>query len=113
MNRLRQIHNWPELARHANWSVAALAKQCSVSVRKMHRHFLRQMGTNTKVWLADQRQAHALELLHAGFSVKETAFRLGYKHPTNFTREYKRHWGICPSMQSPLTSPSQTVNVRK
>jgi AraC-like DNA-binding protein len=99
--RLHHIQNWPEFAREANWSVAALAKKCGVSVRTLHRHFLKQMGKNTKSWLAEQRQHQAIELLHEGSSIKETAACLGYKQPTNFTRKYKNHWGICPSQQSP------------
>lgn len=108
--RLNHIQNWPELAREAKWSVSALARLCGVSVRTLHRHFLKHMGKNTKTWLAEQRQRHALELLRDGSSVKETASCLGYKQPTNFTRKYKVHWGICPSLQPPTI---QTVNVRK
>lgn len=64
--RLHHIQNWLELARETNWSAAALAKKCGVSVRTLHRHFLKQMGKNTKTWLAEHRQRHALELLHDG-----------------------------------------------
>jgi AraC family chitin signaling transcriptional activator len=111
--RLNHIQNWPELAQQANWSAAALAKKCGVSVRTLHRHWVKQMGKNTKTWLAEQRQRQAHELLCDGSSVKETAFCLGYKQPTNFTRKYKNHWGICPSLQPPAVGPAQTANVRK
>jgi transcriptional regulator GlxA family with amidase domain len=111
--RLNHIQNWPELARKANWSAAVLAKKCDVSVRTLHRHFLKQMGKNTKAWLAEQRQGHALELLCHGSSIKATASCLGYKHPTNFTRNYKHQWGICPSQQPPTVNPAQTANVHK
>jgi AraC family chitin signaling transcriptional activator len=111
--RLHHTQNWVEHAREANWSAVALAKKCGVSVRTLHRYFLRKTGKNTKNWLAEQRQRHALELLCEGSSIKETAFRLGYKQPTNFTRKYKNHWGICPSMQTPTVGPVQAANVRK
>src|ERR1017187_3483033 len=107
---LNHIQNWLELAREANWSAAALAKKCGVSVRALHRHFLKQMGKNTNIWLAEQRQRHALELLRDGCSIKETASCLGYKHPTNFTRKYKNHWGICPSLQPPPLAPPTSAN---
>jgi AraC-like DNA-binding protein len=103
--KLNHIENWPELARQVNWSAAALAKKCGVSVRSLHRHFLKQMGKNTKAWLVEQRQRLGRELLHDGSSIKETAFCLGYKQPTNFTRKYKAHWGVCPSMQTPTVGP--------
>src|ERR1035437_3409441 len=111
--KLKFIENWPELAREAKWSASALAKLCGVSVRTLHRHWVKQMGENTKTWLDEQRQRYALELLRAGSSIKETAFCLGYKQQTNFTRKYKDHWGVCPSMQPPTTIPAQTENVRK
>lgn len=112
-SKLKHIQNWPELACEAKWSAAALAKKCGVSVRTLHRHFLKQMGKNTKAWLAGQRQRKGNELLRNGSSIKETASCLGYKQPTNFARQYKDHWGICPSLQSPTVNPVQTSNVRK
>ena len=111
--RLNHIQNWLELAQQANWSAAVLAKKCGVSVRTLHRHFLKQMGKNTKSWLAEQRQCHALELLRDGSSIKETSSCLGYKQPSNFTRKYKHHWGICPSLQPATVNSAQTANVRK
>jgi AraC-like DNA-binding protein len=101
MTRLKHIQNWPELARQAKWSAAALAKLCGVSVRTLHRHFLQQMGRNTKTWLDEQRRHDAHELLCDGSSVKETADCLGYKQQSNFTRRYKNQTGICPSQQPP------------
>jgi AraC-like DNA-binding protein len=86
-SRLNNILNWEELAQKAEWSVAALAKQCTVSVRTLHRHFLMRTGKSTKNWLAEQRQRRALELLRLGSSIKETAYCLGYQQPANFTRK--------------------------
>jgi AraC-like DNA-binding protein len=91
--KLHKIQNWPKLARQANYSVADLATKFGVSVRTLHRYFLKQMGKNTKAWLAEERQRHAHKLLHDGFSIKETAFWLGYKQSTNFTRKHKRPLG--------------------
>jgi transcriptional regulator GlxA family with amidase domain len=96
--RLNHITNWPELAGKAKWSAAAMAKLCGVSVRTLHRHFLKNMGKNTKTWLAEQRQRKAHELLGDGRSVKEAAGFLGYKWQKSLSRGYKRHWGICPSI---------------
>jgi len=99
--RLNQNQNWPELARQAKWSAAALAENCGVSRRTLHRHFLANWGMNTKTWLAEQRLRDALELLCDGSSVKETAAYLGYKQQSSLTRRYKHQTGICPSLQPP------------
>jgi len=101
ITKLIHIQNWPELARQATWSVAALAKKCVVCTRTLNRHFLKQTGKNTKTWLSEQRQRRAVELLSQGFSIKEIAFCLGYKQPSNFARKYKSYCGICPSLQRP------------
>ncbi len=98
MIRLKYIQNWPELARQAKWSAAALAKNCGVSVRTLHQHFLQQAGENTKAWLAEQRLQRAIELMRAGFSIKAVAITLGYKNPSSFTRKFKEARGICPTL---------------
>jgi AraC-like DNA-binding protein len=111
--RLYQIESWPDLAIQSNWSVANLAKLCNVSERTLHRHFLKLTGRSARPWLAEQRQSRALELLRNGSSIKETASVLGYRQPSNFTRQFKKHWGACPSLQVPLISQIQTASVRK
>lgn len=99
--KLQNIHNWPELARQAQWSASALAKHCGVSVRTLHRHFLRHLGKNTRTWLDEQRQRTAHELLCDGSSGKETSACLGYKQQSSFSRHYKHKTGHCPSEQPP------------
>jgi AraC-like DNA-binding protein len=98
--KLENIQDWAELARLSNWSTSEMARQCGVTVRSLHRYFHKNKGASTKTWLAQQRQRYAYELLSKGCSIKETAFFLGYKHPTNFTRKFKNHWGVCPSQRT-------------
>ena len=105
--KLKYVQNWPELARQAKWSASALAKLCGVSVRTLHRHFLKHLGRSTKIWLAEQRKKNACELLSDGSSVKEAAACLGYKQPNNFTRYFKTQTGICPSMQKSFNETSK------
>ncbi|HXI70049.1 MAG TPA: helix-turn-helix domain-containing protein [Verrucomicrobiae bacterium] len=113
MTKLKHIHNWPELAREAKWSASALSKQCGVSVRTLHRHWVKHMGKNTKTWLAEKRQRNAIILLCDGYSIKETASCLGYKQPNNFSRQYKSQTGICPSRQPLSVNTGQSANDRK
>jgi transcriptional regulator GlxA family with amidase domain len=100
--RLNHVQDWLELARQANWSAAALAKKCGVSLRTLERHFLKEMGKCPQAWLSEQRQRRAIELLQDGSTVKETAGSLGYKYATHFSREFKEQWGHCPSTISAL-----------
>jgi len=88
MVRLDNIQNWPELAQQVRWSVSALAKQCSVSVRTLDRYFHAKFDKCPRTWLAEQREQSMIELLHKGYTVKEMAASLGYLHPTNFSRRF-------------------------
>jgi AraC-like DNA-binding protein len=105
-SRLKHIQNWPELAREAKWSAAALAKRCGVSGDTLRRYFLKHLDKLPSDWLAGQRQHHALELLRDGSSIKEAAACLGYKHQTNFTRKFKAYWGTCPTFQTTVQPTS-------
>jgi transcriptional regulator GlxA family with amidase domain len=101
MNRkLNEFQDWPTLAKQANWSVTKLAKACGVSEDTLWRHFRKHMGQTPKKWLMGQRQNRAIELLHDGSSVKQTAASLGYKQQGNFTRTFREFWGACPSEQA-------------
>jgi AraC-like DNA-binding protein len=95
--KLNQIQDWLSLAPQANWSVTSLAKQFNVSSDTLRRHFRWQFGKSPKQWMMEQRQHEAIALLREGKSVKETAFRLGYKQQTNFARQFRGFWGVCPS----------------
>lgn len=109
-SRLKHIQNWPELARKVKWSAAALAKHCGVSGDTLRRHFIKHMGEKPKIWLAEQRQQHAVELLRNGSSIKEAAACVGYKQQTNFTRKFKEYWGACPSLPPPVhPAPGQSA----
>jgi len=107
---LRLILDWHERARQASWSAAALAKLCGVSGDALRRYFLIQYGRTPKDWLAEQRQQRAIELLHDGSSIKETAASLGYKQQTNFTRKFKKYWGTCPSL--PPSGNTASIQLR-
>ena len=109
---LTHINQWPKLAQEAKWSASALAKMCGFSKDTLRRYFLKQTNKTPRVWLAEQRQHQAIELLRDGSTVKETATCLGYKQQTNFTRAFKEFWGVCPSLQPP-TNPVSDQNARK
>ena len=108
---LHHIQNWPGLARQAKWSASALAAKCGVSVRTLERHFLKQMGKPPKLWLAEQRQLMAIELLRNGSTVKEAAGHAGYGHASTFSREFKKNWGNCPETHCASFRTAKMVSV--
>jgi|SRR5579862_80144 len=94
--RLKHIQNWHKLAIEVNWSAAALAKKCNVSLRTLQRYFTSKMGKSPKAWLLEHRQQRAIKLLREGCAVKETANELGYADASSFSREFRKHWNIPP-----------------
>ena len=94
--RLAKIQDWSELAQQANWSVTKLAELCGVSESTLRRHLSGPLGKPPGQWLAQCRFKLAFELIKDGVSIKETASQLGYRHSQTFSREFKKHWGICP-----------------
>lgn len=96
-SRLKHIRDWTALGKKANWSALAMAEYCGVSSRTLHRYFLKTTGKSIREWLAEHRQQQAREFLRGGLSVKETAVCLGYRYPSNFTRQYKNYWGSTPT----------------
>jgi AraC-like DNA-binding protein len=101
MNRkLKEIKNWPELAKQTGWSASALAKLCQVSTETLRCHFQKTTGKSSRQWIAEERQKQALALLPEASSIKEASLSLGYKQQTNFTREFRRTHGLPPSKRS-------------
>jgi AraC-like DNA-binding protein len=101
-SRLKHIQNWSELARQANWSAVTLAEQCHVSMSTLKRYFLKHMGKTPKVWLTEQRQYRAVKIIQSGIPVKQAAAQLAYDHPNQFSREFHKFWGYCPTSPIPV-----------
>jgi AraC-like DNA-binding protein len=109
--KLNHIAKWPELTGKARWSAYELAEKCGVSVRTLERYFLESQNKTPKHWLTERRQLQAHRLLSDGFSIKETASQLDYKYSHHFSREFKQHWGICPSQVNSSAAGTDRFNV--
>ncbi len=74
----------------------AVAEDFHLSVRTF-RNRLSQHDTSFQVLLDQQRQAQARSLLRdSDISVKEIAYRLGFRESSNFSRVFKRWTGMTP-----------------
>jgi transcriptional regulator GlxA family with amidase domain len=94
---LTDPNEWPAKARAAGWCAGKLAVLCNVSLRTLERHFLKEMGKSPKGWLKEHRQNTAAKLIGEGRTVKAVASALGYRHPGQFSRDFRRHWGHAPT----------------
>ena len=95
--KLNHVQNWLKLAKRSKWSVSNMARACGISKRTLERHFRKEMNMPPKVWMAQERQRQALVFLRDGYSVKETATQLGFRHAHHFSCKFKEYWGACPT----------------
>ena len=97
-SRLCAVTDWARRAREANYKVSRLAENCQVSVSQLERFFKSKVHKSPYCWMRDLRQMQALEgLLHTTKAVKELAYELGFKRPSNFTRQVVLIQGAPPT----------------
>jgi AraC-like DNA-binding protein len=101
---LKGIENWPARAAGASYCVYRLAEQCRVSTRTLDRFFEEKFGLPPWDWLHEERMKRARELLVDGSTVKETAVILGYRDPSHFSRDFKKHHGYPPCQHATRVS---------
>ena len=94
--RLYFVTDWEAKAITAQYKVADLARLVGVSVSQLERFFAEVKGVSPHEWINRSRQIRASLLLAKGKSVKATAYELGYRQSSHFSREFKRFYGIPP-----------------
>jgi AraC-like DNA-binding protein len=108
-SKLHRIKDWPERARISGFSASKLAKLCGVSQRSLERFFKETKAVSPHQWLHLQRLLQAKSVLLESPSIKEAADALGYKQPSHFSREFKRHHGASPSGFLEASMPSSSL----
>jgi AraC-like DNA-binding protein len=96
--RLQFVQEWEVLAKEANYRPGDLAFLCQISLRTLERHFQKHYGVTVGQWLREFRLKQAYATLKQGKAVKEVAFDFGYKQVSHFSREFKNHFGVSPSL---------------
>lgn len=85
------------MARQAGFSARILSRALKVSPRQFRRHTHEFFGCSPQNWLDQQRLRLAPELLKKHRCIKTVAFELGFKRVSHFSREFKSHYGLCPT----------------
>lgn len=86
---------------HADYSeaptVEQLAGRANMSVSSFHQHFREIARTSPVQYIKRLRLIKAQQLLSQDlFNVNQTALAVGYKSPTQFSRDYKKYFGLSP-----------------
>jgi AraC-like DNA-binding protein len=79
-------------------TMAALCAEAGVSVRTTERVFRDEIGIDFESWRRQVRLTKAVELLVAGFSIKEVAYKVGYCQSSAFVEMFRRTFGTTPKV---------------
>ncbi|MEZ8739597.1 helix-turn-helix transcriptional regulator [Photobacterium swingsii] len=82
---------------HEDLGLTFIADIFGCSKRNIQR-ILKDHGTNFQEIINKQKNEHAITLLNENISIIDIAQRLGYNDASNFTRAFKRHLGVSPSL---------------
>ena len=80
-----------------DFSVQELAKLCYMGTSNLQKNFKKYLGTSPLNYKNTLRINYAKQLLLAGFSVSETAFKIGFIDIYYFSRLFKKITGTSPS----------------
>lgn len=79
-------------------SVPELAKNANLSLSAFHRAFKTVTGNSPLQYIKKLRLNKAKDLLiHKGLNVNQAATSVAYKSQSQFSREFKRYFGVNPS----------------
>lgn len=95
---VRQALRWIEANLSTRQPLARLADFLGVSPATVRRLFREQMGSTVMKIVAEFRRREAERMLaNREVTVKEVAYHLGYRHPHDFSRAFRKHTGKLPS----------------
>lgn len=78
-------------------TMQTLAEQANMSVPNFYRHFRHVAAMSPLQYQKSLRLTEAFRLIsQEGRSIADAAYQVGYESPSQFSREYKRHFGHPP-----------------
>jgi transcriptional regulator GlxA family with amidase domain len=79
-------------------SLDDIARRVASSRRQLQRAYAEIGDTTFRDHLTGVRMERAAELLSTrGLTVREVAYRVGYRQPAQFAKAFRRHHGVSPS----------------
>lgn len=86
------------IAQHpaAHYRLSELAKEVAMSPSSLRQKFHACFGCSLFDYIRQVRLKQAYEALLRGESVQQVAYRCGYRHASNFSTAFKRHFGFTP-----------------
>jgi AraC-like DNA-binding protein len=107
LTRVGQAVRWIRDHYAEPFRVEELADRASMSVTSFHRHFRTATALSPVQYQKKIRLQHARLLLAAAQDdVTRIAHDVGYQSPSQFSREYRREFGLPPARDSGLLRPA-------
>ena len=94
---VRQVENYIRASYMHPIRVEHIARQLNLDRRYLSRLFKEKLGISMQQYLLNVRMEEATNYLRQGYSVKECAHMVGYEDVSNFSKLYKRHFGMSPA----------------
>ncbi|QBM17817.1 hypothetical protein MARI_19380 [Marinobacter sp. JH2] len=94
--RLELVRQKLEFAPQQNYSFSELARIAAMSPSSLRTKFRATYGLSPFDYLRRCRLDLARQYLNQGFSVQQTAHKVGYRHATNFATAFRHEFGVSP-----------------
>ena len=102
LQQIRTAVEWLRVNAHSSMRVPELAAKVGMSVTSFHRHFKAVTAHSPLAYQRHIRLLDARRLVASGATnVTTAAFRTGYASTAQFSREYKRLFGVSPTHDAP------------
>lgn len=87
--------------------VEPLSRYLNLSAISLHRLFRRETGLAPGAYFQGLKLERCARLLETeSYSVKRVAYEMGYRHPNDFSRAFKRYFGVSPRNWKQKAAPS-------
>ncbi len=94
-------------------SLDDIARRVASSRRQLQRAYSEIGGTTFREHLTSVRMQRAADMLVAGrMTVREVAYRVGYRQPAQFAKAFRRHHGTSPSLFRAARRPRDDGRLR-
>jgi AraC-like DNA-binding protein len=103
---LLNVRHWEQTARFAMYSSKLLARYHRISLRELQRQFQYVYKVKVHQWLKHVRLTDAAKLLQPEVKIAEVAALVRYPQSNNFTRDFKRKFGITPEEYIKVNCPN-------
>ena len=96
-NHISRVENYIHVSYMQKIRVEEIARHLNLDRRYLTRLFHQTTGQSIQAYLVNVRMTEAAKYLKQGRSVNETAVICGYEDVSNFSRMFKKHYGISPA----------------